>query len=154
MPTMDTPARWIAMFFGAGLAPVAPGTAGTLAAIPLYLLASCLGPLGYFLVTAAVIVIGTWASEGAARELGVHDHPSIVVDEVAGFLVTMALLPVSWVSVVLGFIAFRAFDIIKPWPIRWLDARVSGGIGIMLDDLVAAIPAHLLTAGALFLLPV
>lgn len=154
MITPDSPAKWIALVFGAGCSPVAPGTIGTLAAIPVYLLFSRLGPTGYIVATLAVIAVGAWASDSAARELGVHDHPGIVVDEVAGFLVTMAFLPVSTASVAVGFVLFRVLDILKPWPIRWLDRHVGGGLGIMLDDLVAGAIANALAWGALALLPV
>jgi phosphatidylglycerophosphatase A len=151
---MDSPAKIVALFFGAGLSPVAPGTVGTLAAIPLYLLICQTGLLGYLLATLAVTVIGLWASDRATRELGVHDHAAIVIDEVAGYLVTMAFLPLSWPAVVIGFFAFRFFDIIKPWPIRWLDAKVSGGLGIMADDLLAGVAAGASGYLLLALLPI
>ncbi len=152
--TPDTPAKWIALFFGAGSVPVAPGTFGTLAAIPVYLLLARLGPVAYVIGTFAIIAVGAWASGEAARELGVHDHSAIVIDEVAGYLVTMAFLPVSWVSVIAGFVLFRIFDIVKPWPIGWLDGHVTGGAGIMADDLAAGAFANAVTWLILALLPV
>ena len=127
----------LAFGFGSGYAPVAPGTFGTLAALPLWWLALSLGPWGYLGLTLAAAVAGIWLCGRAARALGVHDHPAIVWDEIAGFLVTMAGVPAGWPWVLAGFALFRLFDIWKPWPIRWLDARVAGGLGIMLDDLLA-----------------
>ncbi|GJL83094.1 MAG: phosphatidylglycerophosphatase A [marine bacterium B5-7] len=140
---LDSTAKRLALVFGAGCAPVMPGTVGTLAAIPLYLLMTGVGPVAYLIITMMVIVIGVLASGRAARELNVHDHPAIVIDEVAGYLVTMALVPFSWTALVLGFIAFRFFDIVKPWPISWFDRKVPGGAGIMLDDIIAGLFANL-----------
>lgn len=133
------PAHFIAFGFGSGLAPKAPGTFGTLAAVPLYLLCVQLPWLAYLTVVALAILIGIWACGESARKLGVHDHNGIVWDEVAGFLLTMALVVPSVANVVAGFVLFRFFDIVKPWPIRWLDRHVHGGFGIMADDLLAAV---------------
>jgi phosphatidylglycerophosphatase A len=127
---------------------------GTLAAIPLYFLLAAFGTVTYLLATATVFAVGIWASDRAAREYGVHDHGSIVIDEVAGFLVSMAFLPVNLASVVLAFLAFRLFDIVKPWPVAWLDRHVTGGLGIMLDDLAAGILANVAVWIALSFLPV
>lgn len=151
---MDSPAKAIALFLGAGLSPFAPGTVGTIAAIPLYWLLSQLGTIGYLLATLVITAIGLWASDRATRELGVHDHAAIVIDEVAGYLITMALLPLSWAAVVIGFFAFRFFDILKPWPIRWLDAKVTGGLGIMADDVLAGVAAGATGYLVLALLPI
>ena len=135
--------------FGSGLAPVAPGTAGTLAAIPLYLLLKDLPLAGYLAVVALLFLIGLPVCAHAARRLGVHDHPAIVWDEIVGYLVTMIAAPPGLGWIVAGFVLFRFFDILKPWPIRWCDHRVSGGFGIMLDDLLAGmISAGLLQFGA------
>ena len=142
------------LFFGAGLSPRAPGSVGTLAAIPLYLAMASLGTPGYLIGTVLIVAVGVWASAQAAREFGVHDHGSIVIDEVAGFLVAMALLPFSIGALILGFAFFRLFDIAKPWPIGWLDRRVGGGWGIMLDDLVAGVLANCATRRVLALLAV
>lgn len=131
------PHHWIAYGFGSGLSPWAPGTAGTLAAIPLYLLLQPL-PLGWYLaVLLGLVPIGLWACAKTARELGAHDPAPIVWDEFLGYLLTMAGAPLGWPWVVAGFVLFRLFDIWKPWPIRVLDARVHGGFGVILDDLVA-----------------
>ena len=96
------------------------------------------GPLAMYLVaTALVVAVGIWACGRTARELGVHDHPGIVLDEVAGFLVTMTALPLDWRWIAAGFVVFRILDIVKPWPISLVDRRVRGGLGIMLDDVIA-----------------
>jgi phosphatidylglycerophosphatase A len=84
-------------------------------------------------------VVGVWVCDTASRDLGVHDHPGIVWDEIAGFLLTMLAAPPGWQWILVGFALFRLFDIWKPWPIGWLDRRVAGGLGIMLDDLVAGV---------------
>ena len=129
--------HWLAFGGGAGLAPRAPGTVGTAVAIPIYL-AVASGPLTvYLLVVAVVVAGGIWACGRTARDLGAHDHPGIVLDEIAGFLVTMTALPSDWIWIAAGFAAFRLFDIAKPWPISLADRKVGGGLGIMLDDLIA-----------------
>lgn len=138
-PDMKNPVHFLAFGFGSGLAPKAPGTFGTLAAIPVWYLAAQLPLLGYVLVLLAVIAVGPFLCGRTADDLGVHDHSGIVWDEIAGFLLTMLCAPVSVVAVLAGFLLFRLFDIVKPWPIGWLDRRVKGGTGIMVDDLVAAI---------------
>lgn len=131
------PARVLACGFGSGAAPYAPGTVGTLAAIPLYLLLQPLSLALYLLVTALLFLVGVWACHFTARSFGVHDHGAIVWDEFVGYLLTMAGAPAGWQWVVAGFVLFRLFDILKPWPLRWLDRRIPGGFGIMLDDLGA-----------------
>lgn len=140
---MKEPAVFLALGFGSGLAPKAPGTFGTLAAIPLYGLFMHLAPLSYAALLLVVCVLGVGWCGTAAERLGVHDHPAIVWDEVAGFLITMALVPAGWSAVAAGFVLFRVFDILKPWPICWLDSHVQGGLGIMLDDVVAGVMAAL-----------
>lgn len=132
------PIHFLALGFGSGCAPKAPGTFGTLAAIPLYLLARPLPLSLYLLLTVVGFVLGVWICDRAARDLGVHDHPAIVWDEVIGYFVTMIAAPASWWWVVAGFALFRLFDILKPWPIRQADRRIGGGFGIMFDDLLAA----------------
>ena len=136
-PDLKKPIHLLAFGFGSGLAPVAPGTFGTLAAVPLYLLLAPLPLPAYLAVVTAVSLAGIWICGRASRDLGVHDHPGIVWDEIAGFLVTMTAAPRGWSWLLLGFLLFRLFDIFKPWPIGWLDRRVRGGLGIMLDDLLA-----------------
>ncbi|MCP1676612.1 phosphatidylglycerophosphatase A [Natronocella acetinitrilica] len=149
--SLANPVHFLALGFGSGLSPKAPGTMGTLAAIPLYLLVAMLPFWAYLLVTALVCVVGVWICDRAARDFGVHDHPAIVWDEVAGFLVTMIAVPLGLVWVVLGFLLFRFFDIIKPWPIRWLDRHVHGGFGIMIDDIIAGVFAALVLHLIVFL---
>ncbi len=133
------PVGFLALGFGSGLTPIAPGTAGTLAAIPVYLLMQGLALPVYAVVTGLLFFIGLPVCAWAARQLGVHDHPAIVWDEVVGYLVTMLAAPTGWQWVLAGFVLFRLFDIAKPWPIRWCDRQVEGGLGIMLDDLLAGI---------------
>ena len=133
------PVHFLAFGFGSGLAPFAPGTFGTLVAIPLFLLLSKLPAAGYFLVMLALLFFGIWLCGRSAEKLGVHDHGGIVWDEIVGLLITLFMIPAGWVWIVLGFVLFRFFDIVKPWPIRWLDKQVDGGLGIMLDDVLAGI---------------
>ncbi len=138
---LSDPVHFLALGFGSGLAPRAPGTFGTLAAIPVYLLLAGLPLWGYLVVTAIVCTAGIWICDRAARDFGVHDHPAIVWDEIAGFLVTMIAAPAGLIWIAAGFLLFRFFDIVKPWPIGLLDRRVQGGLGIMLDDLLAGVYA-------------
>ena len=133
------PLGFLGFGFGSGLVPVAPGTAGTLAAVPLYLLLKDLPLAGYLAVVALLFLAGLPVCAHAARQLGVHDHPAIVWDEIVGYLVTMVAAPPGLVWIVAGFVLFRFFDILKPWPIRWCDRRVQGGFGILLDDLLAGV---------------
>lgn len=146
-PRLSDPVQLLAAGLGTGLSPVAPGTAGTLLGVVLYLPLALLPPVGYLIAVLLAILLGVWACGRTARELGVHDHPGIVWDEVAGYLVTMAGLPLGWEWVIGGFALFRLFDVIKPWPISWLDRRVGGGLGIMLDDLAAGAAACALLHG-------
>lgn len=137
---VSDPVLFLAFGFGSGLAKKAPGTFGTLAAVPLYLaLVQAQSLIVYSVVTLLVIFTGVWICGQAAEKLGEHDFGGIVWDEIAGFLVTMWLVPFTWQAVALGFILFRVFDIVKPWPIRWIDHQVHGGLGIMLDDVLAGV---------------
>lgn len=139
----SSPVHFLAFGFGSGLSPKAPGTMGTLAAIPLYLLLMDLPLWAYLLVVLVISVTGIWICGESSRRLGVHDHGGIVWDEFAGFLLTMTAAPQGWVWIVAGFTLFRLFDIWKPWPIRIIDRQVHGGLGIMLDDLLAGMYAWL-----------
>jgi len=141
---LKDPLLFLAFGFGSGLAKTMPGTFGSLAAIPLYLGLSQTPDWLYWLITSAIVLIGIPICDQAARKLQVHDYGGIVWDEIAGLLLTLSVVPFSWQSLAAGFVLFRLFDIIKPWPIGWLDKRVSGGLGIMLDDVVAGIFAALL----------
>ncbi|TLU67691.1 phosphatidylglycerophosphatase A [Thalassotalea litorea] len=135
---LSDPIHFLAVGFGSGLIPKAPGTFGTLAAVPLFLLASYL-PISLFIVlTVVMTIVGIYICDKAAADAGVHDHGAIVWDEIVGFFICMVGISVSWESVLTGFLLFRFFDIVKPWPIKWIDVRVRGGFGIMLDDVVAA----------------
>lgn len=138
------PLHFIAFGFGSGLLPKMPGTWGTLAAIPLYLLIANYPLWLYSLLTLLLIIFSIYISGVTARDIGVHDHPGIVIDEIVGFLLTMLALPVNWLWISAGFILFRIFDIWKPWPIRWVDRQVKGGVGIVVDDLLAAVYAWLI----------
>lgn len=141
LSAMKDPVLILALGFGTGLARFAPGTFGTLAAIPLYWFMQPLSLLYYSLITLVLLVVGIFLCGSAAQKLGVHDHPGIVWDEIVGYLITMFLAPAGIMWIIIGFVLFRIFDIWKPWPINWLDAKVSGGLGIMVDDVLAGIYA-------------
>ncbi|GAA0239365.1 phosphatidylglycerophosphatase A family protein [Rhodanobacter caeni] len=152
---LATPAGWLACGFGSGLAPIAQGTFGSLAALlPWLLLRELPLPL-YVVILLSGFAVGVWACNVASRALGVADHRSLVWDEFIGqwmALLPLLVLPAPWWAVVLGFGLFRLFDVWKPWPIRWLDRRVKGGMGVMIDDVVAGVfAAVVLALGLLFL---
>ena len=138
---LSDPIHLLAVGFGSGLAPKAPGTFGTLAAIPVFLLMTPFADLYYAAVVAIMSMFGIYICGKTATDVGVHDHPAIVWDEFVGFLITMFMIPVSWVTIVVGFALFRFFDIVKPWPISYLDKHYHGGAGIMIDDIVAGFMA-------------
>ena len=129
----------VATALGAGLIPKAPGTCGTLMAVPLAVLLAHLGPLWLWAGALVVSVVGTWAAGVYCRATGKEDNQQIVIDEVAGYLVTMLLVPATALNLALGFGLFRLFDIWKPGPVRILDRRVHGGFGVMADDLAAGV---------------
>lgn len=142
------PAHFFALGFGSGLAPWAPGTFGTLAAFPLYLLLHAVLAIPLLLaVLAALFALGVHWCQVAGRGLGVADHGAIVWDEIVAVCLVWALLPSGWTWLVLGFLVFRFFDILKPWPIRYFDARLKNGFGVMFDDLLAAGYSLLLLKG-------
>ena len=133
------PVHLLALGFGSGLAPVAPGTFGSVVGV---VFALALTPLGFTiaaLVTLVVTAAGFWICGESARRLGVHDHPGIVWDEIAGMMIAMLAAPLNWWGVLFAFALFRVFDIWKPWPIREVDHGMPGGAGIMLDDVMAGI---------------
>lgn len=138
------PLHLLACGLGSGAAPKAPGTFGTLAAIPLYLLMCRLPASSYLILVLLMAVFGVWLCHRVAQDLGVHDYPGIVWDEWVGFLITMWLAPGGWPWLLAGFLLFRFFDIVKPWPIHLLDSHVPGGWGIMLDDILAGVYAFAL----------
>ncbi|WP_317930353.1 phosphatidylglycerophosphatase A [Halioxenophilus sp. WMMB6] len=134
-----SPVLLLAFGFGSGCARKAPGTFGTLAALPLTYLLLLLPLPGYLAVVLLAGVLGIWICHAASRKLEVHDHPGIVWDEFVGLWVTCIALPAGWWWPLLGFGLFRLFDIAKPWPISWLDRHVHGGLGIMIDDILAGL---------------
>ena len=146
-PNWFNPIHLLAFGFGSGAAPKAPGTWGTLAAVLIYWPLSQLSPEHYLLMLLVTSVMGIYICGQTARDLGVHDHGSIVWDEFVGFWITMFAAPVGWVWVVVGFVLFRFFDIIKPWPISWIDKKITGGFGIMLDDVTAGVMAAVVLQG-------
>ncbi|WP_420070621.1 phosphatidylglycerophosphatase A [Vibrio gazogenes] len=143
----------LATGFGSGLSPVIPGTMGTLAAIPFYLLLSQLPFAIYVAITLFATLIGIKICQRTSDDMHVHDHGSIVWDEFVGFWITMLVVPYmvqgsgEWSWIALGFVLFRFFDMVKPWPIRWLDQHVAGGFGIMIDDVLAGVMAGIVLAG-------
>lgn len=151
---MNKAAKTIILFIAqgayAGKFPVAPGTAGTLVGVLLYLGLKNSGAPSYAALTILLCVIGTWAAGRAETILGKKDSPSIVIDEIAGYLIAMFMIQTGWGYITAGFILFRVFDIIKPWPLYDLQ-KVHGGPGIMLDDIGAGIYTNLaLQAAVLF----
>ena len=142
------PAHFLALGFGSGLSPKAPGTMGSLVAIPFYwLLAWALTPAEIALLAIPLFLIGIPICGRAGRALGVSDHGAIVWDEIVAMLPLLAMVPQHALGWLAAFALFRVFDVTKPWPIRWVDGHVKGGLGVMLDDVLAAIPA----AGLLWL---
>jgi phosphatidylglycerophosphatase A len=153
---LRSPVHLLAFWFGSGLSPKAPGTAGTIAAVPLWLLLQGMSLPAYLSLLVVLFAFGCWVCGESARRLGVHDYGGIVFDEVVGLLLTcVPLLPaLGWVShgrwwwLLAAFALFRLFDVWKPWPIAWVDRRVGGGFGIMVDDVFAAVYAALILAAA------
>jgi len=133
----------IATWWGTGYSPVAPGTAGTVAAIPLVLLLSLLPLYGYLPCVLAIGLVACWAAGRAETIFGEQDNRRIVIDEVVGLLVTMAAVPLTWPYLLAGFVLFRIFDILKPPPIRLIERTVKGGWGVVLDDVLAGIYAQI-----------
>ncbi|MEO1248038.1 MAG: phosphatidylglycerophosphatase A [Pseudomonadota bacterium] len=141
---LTDPVHFLAFGFGTGLAPKAPGTFGSLPAIPLFWLSQDYGLLPQLGFAAAGFIFGIWLCGLSAKKIGVHDHGGIVWDEIVGMYLTLLAAPPGLAGWVAAFVLFRFFDIVKPWPIRDLDHRLRGGLGIMLDDLLAALYAALL----------
>lgn len=129
--------HFFAFGFGSGLAPKAPGTFGTLVAVPVYWLLQDLSWQIYLSWLIVTFALGVYWCDKSSKQLGVHDHGGIVWDEFVGYWITMFLAPKSWLFMLVGFVLFRLFDIVKPWPIGWLDRKVHGGFGIMIDDVLA-----------------
>lgn len=131
--------HFIAVGFGLGLLPHMPGTWGTLAGVFLYLLLSPFSLLVYLFIIILAFIFGCWLCEKVAKEMNVYDHSSVVWDEVVGYCVAMLGAPKTTLSIIIGFILFRLFDIMKPWPIRWVDTHMKSGVGMMLDDVLAGL---------------
>jgi len=133
------PSHFVAFGFGSGAIPFAPGTFGTLVGIPFYLLLKNL-PNSLYLIAVILIALGSaWLCDIVSKEIKVHDHSGMNIDEIVGFLVTMCYAPEGWWWILFGFVLFRLFDIWKPWPINAIDEKVHGGFGMILDDVVAGI---------------
>src|SRR5712692_4500258 len=148
------PAHFIAMGFGVGLIRLVPGTFGTLAAIPIYwALALVLPPLAIALLAIPLFFVGVWACDRTGRDLGVEDHNAMVFDEIVAFLPLAAVSSTSFVLQAIAFVLFRLFDIWKPFPIRTLERRVRGGLGVMLDDVAAALYAYVFLLLFIILVP-
>lgn len=153
---MSTPEHLLAFGFGIGLAPKAPGTFGSLLGVPLLMFLLLMPWQAYAATCALLLLVGIWASQRSAQMLRVHDYPGIVIDEIVGLLIAGAVLlppfemPVwpQWLQLGAVFLLFRVFDIWKPWPIRWLDRNIHGGLGIMIDDVLAGVMAGALLWGA------
>src|SRR6185295_3941487 len=135
----QNPLHFIAFGFGSGTIPFAPGTWGTLMAIPFYLLLRPLSPPMYLLWVFIFTVFCIWLCDRVSREIKIHDHPGMCLDEFPGFFITLFNAPHTWRWIICGFIVFRLFDIIKPWPIGTIDRSMKGGLGMVLDDVVAGI---------------
>ena len=147
---LSRPAGWLASGFGSGLAPFAQGTFGSAAAVLPWLALRDLPIMAYLLVLILGFVIGAWACDVAGRALGVDDHRALVWDEFVGLWI--ALIPAMlapWWAVLAGFALFRLFDVWKPWPIRWLDRHLKGGVGVMVDDVIAGVFAAVVLALAM-----
>ena len=140
---LANPIHLLAFGFGAGLSPKAPGTMGTVVAVLIYLVLPSMPPIIYAGLILLSFIFGIWICGKTTEDLGVHDHGGIVWDEFVGYWVTMFMAPSGLFWVLLGFVLFRLLDIFKPWPIKWADKELAGGLGIMLDDVLAGIMAAL-----------
>jgi len=129
----------LSSWFGAGLMPIAPGSFGTLAALPLVIIINYLGVVHSTISLIIILPLSLWASHLSQNLLEGNDPSEIVIDEVTGLFIAVFLLPLSWLNIILGFCLFRIFDILKPFPIGLIDKNLKGGIGIVLDDIMAGI---------------
>lgn len=137
---------------GLGYAPVASGTFGTLMGIALFYLTADLAPIAFALFWLALLLLSFWCSQRAGEIFAVSDDGRIVIDELAGYMTTVAFLPFSWTAAIAAFLLFRLFDIFKPWPACWFDRQVKNGVGVVMDDVVAGVYAALCLQGVLWLL--
>lgn len=147
---LRSPLLFVAFGFGSGLSKIVPGTVGTLASVPLYLVLAQLPLWAYLFVLVITSALGVAICGRAARQLGVHDHSGIVWDEFVGFWITMLLVPPTLTWIIVGFVLFRFFDMVKPWPISLADKKLDGGFGIMFDDILAGIAACLCLQGLIW----
>lgn len=147
----EKPSHFIAFGFGSGAVPFAPGTFGTLMAIPFYLVMQSLSHFMYFVLLILITIGSMWLCDAVTKEIKVHDHSGMCLDEIVGFLVTMYAAPQGFIWILLGFGLFRLFDIWKPWPIRYIDEHVHGGIGIILDDVLAGIYSLIILQGVVYI---
>lgn len=136
---LGSPSGILAFGFGSGLSPLAPGTMGTLVAVPFAIALKSVDGPGFWIILGLLFLLGIQLCEHVSRQLGVHDHGGIVWDEMVGYWLSVAFVPLQWQWLLAAFLLFRFFDIFKPWPIRLLDRKIKGGFGIMIDDVAAAL---------------
>ncbi len=140
---MKKATRFLATVFGTGYLPYMPGTIGTLWGVPLFYLIHRTPHLWYGLILVIFIILASLISHIAGKDFGVVDDRRIVIDEVVGYIVTMFTFSFNWKYVILGFVLFRAFDVLKPFPINYLDKRITNGFGVVIDDVLAGVYANL-----------
>lgn len=143
MKIAKNPIHFLAFGLGLGFLPVAPGTFGTLLGVILYYFNYVYFSFNLIILSVLCFVFGVYLCGKTALDINYHDHPGIVWDEVVGYLITMIFIPFGYLNMGLAFLLFRFFDILKPWPIRYVDSKVAGGIGIMLDDVLAGVYANI-----------
>ena len=148
---LRNPLHLLSLGFGSGLSPHAPGTMGTLVAVPLYLMLSRLELIAYLIAIASGFILGIYVCDYTSKALGVHDHSGIVWDEIIGYWIAMIAVPApTWQWILTGFVLFRFFDIVKPWPVNLADKHLPGGFGIMIDDVLAGLYAFACIQGFWF----
>ena len=138
---LSHPTHFFSLGFGSGLAPKAPGTFGTIIGLPLFLLISSYGLSVKLAIIAALFIIGIYCCDKTGKALGVADHGAIVWDEIVAMMLVLVFSPLTWLGWLVAFCLFRLFDIWKPFPISYFDAKLKNGFGVMFDDLLAAIYA-------------
>lgn len=148
---LRNPLHLLSLGFGSGLSPHAPGTMGTLVAVPLYLMLSRLELIAYLIAITSGFILGIYVCNYTSKALGVHDHSGIVWDEIIGYWIAMIAVPApTWQWILTGFVLFRFFDIVKPWPVNLADKHLPGGFGIMIDDVLAGLYAFACIQGFWF----
>lgn len=146
------PIHLLSLGFGSGLSPKMPGTMGSIVGIGLFIVLPELDWQIYLGIVIVALILGIYLCSATAKALNVHDHPAIVWDEIVGIFITLFMVPKEWIWLLAGFILFRIFDILKPWPISIADKKVPGGLGIMLDDVIAGVFALIIIQITLYLL--